>query len=262
MTNEEKLIIQIKKNLLELEKIKEEDLMGQIEKYKTIPFEHIQNVFQLSQEKIDWDLIKERILEQVAVDHNMGFGIDDDQFNYNTYWFSEFLRSNSRGYYWGRFIDKQSEQLPPNVMKTVRDDTEAILNRCGDPGRDEVRDIRGLVFGYVQSGKTLNYTSFTNAAMDSGYNIIIILAGATKVLRKQTQLRVNSDVIGWDGNEAVGVGIINDDLSKRPLSLTTITGDFNKKIADQQLQGANLSNTSTPIIAVINISDIVLKAPI
>ena len=94
--------------------------------------------------------------------------------------------------------------------------------------------------------------------MDSGYNIIIVLAGATKVLRKQTQIRVNYDVIGWDGNEIVGVGIIDDDLSKRPISLTTTIGDFSKKIADQQLQGANLSNTSTPIIAVIkkNVSSI------
>lgn len=258
MTNEEKLIIQIKKNLLKLNTIKEEDLIDQIEKFKTIPFQNLQVVFELSVEDIDWELVKERLREQVAVDHDMGFGIDDDQFNYNTSWFSEFLRSNGRGYYWSRFLSSQSEKLPPSVIKTVGDDTEAILNRCGAPDRTEVKDIRGLVFGYVQSGKTLNYTSLTNAAMDSGYNIIIILAGATKVLRKQTQVRVNSDVIGWNGNEAMGVGIIEDDDSKRPISLTTTTGDFSKKIADQQLQGVNLSNTNTPIIAVIkkNVSSI------
>ena len=34
MTNEEKLIIQIKKNLFELSTIKEEDLAGQIDKFK------------------------------------------------------------------------------------------------------------------------------------------------------------------------------------------------------------------------------------
>ena len=258
MTNEEKLIIQIKKNLQEYDTKKEEDLIAQIQRFRTIPFEYIQSAFELSEKEIDWDLVRERLREQVAVDHDMGFGIDDDQFNYNTSWFSELLRFQSLGYYWSRFITRQSEILPPSVMKTVRDDTEAILNRCGAPDRIEVRDIRGLVFGYVQSGKTLNYTSLTNAAMDSGYNIIIILAGATKVLRKQTQVRVNSDVIGWDGNEAIGVGIIEDEDRKRPISLTTTTGDFSKKIADQQLQGVNLSNTNTPIIAVIkkNVSSI------
>lgn len=258
MTNEEKLIIQIKKNLLKLDKIKEEDLLIQIDKFKSIPYEHIEVVFELSEREINWNIIKERLQEQVAVDHDIGFGIDDDQFNYNISWFSEFMRSNGTGYYWGRFITRQSEILPPRVMKTVRDDTEAILNRCGSPDRTEVKDIRGLVFGYVQSGKTLNYTSLTNAAMDSGYNIIIILAGATKVLRKQTQVRVNSDVIGWDGTKVLGVGIIEDDPTKTPISLTTAGGDFNKQIADQQLAGANLSNTNTPIIAVIkkNVSSI------
>ena len=258
MTNEEKLIIQIKKNLFKLDTISEVDLLNQIEKFKNVPFEYIQSVFELADEEINWGHIEERIREQVAVDHDTGFGIDDDQENYNTSWFSDHLRSNSIGYYWGRFVDKQSEELPPNVIKTVRDDTEAILNRCGAPFRSEVRDIRGLVFGYVQSGKTLNYTSLTNAAMDCGYNIVIVLAGATKVLRKQTQSRVNLDVIGWDGNETIGVGIINDELSKRPVSLTTNAEDFNKKIADQQLQGANLSNINTPIIAVIkkNVSSI------
>lgn len=251
MTNEEKLIIQIKKNLLKLETIHEEDLLNQIEKFRNVPFEHIQSVFELINVEINWGLIEERIREQVAVNHDMGFGIEDDQKNYNTSWFSEHLRLNGKEYYWGRFIDKKSEELPPNVIKAIRDDTEAILNRCGAPNRSEVRDIRGLVFGYVQSGKTLNYTSLTNAAMDCGYNIVIILAGATKVLRKQTQTRVNLDIIGWDGTKSVGVGIIDDDLSKRPISLTTNLEDFNKKIADQQLQGANLSNISTPIIAVI-----------
>jgi hypothetical protein len=251
MTNEEKLIVQIKKNLLKLEKIQAEDITKQIIMFRNIPFEHIRNTFDLTEEKINWDLVEERIREQVAVKHEIGFGIDDDQDNYNTSWFSEHLRAKGRGYYWGRFIENQSEKLPPNVIKTVREDTEAILNRCGSPNRDVARDIRGLVFGYVQSGKTLNYTSLTNAAMDCGYNIVIILAGATKVLRKQTQNRVNSDVIGWDGNNTIGVGIINDDLSKRPISLTTNSEDFNKKIANQQLQGANLSNISSPIIAVI-----------
>jgi len=258
MTNEEKIITQIKKNLLKLDTIKEENIIDQLNRFRKIPFEYIQNLFDLNDNEVNWSIIDQRIREQVAIDHNMGFGIDDNNILYNIEWFTEFIRTNGRGYYWTRFIELQSEKLPPNVVKAVRDDTEAILNRCGTPDRKEVKDIRGLVFGFVQSGKTLNYTSISNAAMDSGYNIIIVLAGATKVLRKQTQDRVNKDVIGWDGQNVVGVGVINDELSKRPISLTNIVGDFNKNIADQQLQGANLSNISTPVIAVIkkNVSSI------
>lgn len=252
MTGAEKLIIRIKNNLLTKgDDIKKEDLLGQIETFKSIPLENLRDVFDFSEENIDWGFITDRLLEQIAVTHKGGFGIEDDEANYNTSWFSEYLRENGRGYYWSRFIQRQTDILPPNVVKTVRDDSIEILNRCGAPDRKDGQDIRGLVFGYVQSGKTLNYTSLTNAAMDAGYNIIVVLAGATNILRKQTQIRVNSDVIGWDGKAVSGVGIVQDDLAKRPISLTTTEGDFNKKIATQQMQGANLSNTSTPIIAVV-----------
>jgi hypothetical protein len=251
MTNELTIIHRIKKNLNKLKEIKDEDLISQLEKFKSVPVETLVSVFELDENGIDWDLIEDRLREQVEVTHEKGFGIIDNNQLYDISWFSDYQTKNGLQYYWKRFLEKQGESLPPNVIKTVKDDTEAILNRCGAPNRDEVKDIRGLVFGFVQSGKTLNYTSVANASMDTGYDIIIILAGATNVLRKQTQERVNSDVIGWDGNNVIGVGDFEDDLSKRPISLTTVGGDFNNKVADQQLQGVNLSNVSTPVIAVI-----------
>ena len=251
MTNEEVFITRIKKNVSKLVEIKESDIQEQIEKFKAASFDLLKDLFELNDRVIDWIIVEKRVLEQVQVTHEKGFGIIDDDRNYDIAWFSDHERMNGLQYYWKRFIEKQTEKLPPNVIKTVKDDTESILNRCGSPERKEVKDIRGLVFGNVQSGKTLNYTSVANAAMDTGYDIIIILAGATKVLRKQTQERVNSDVIGWNGFEAIGVGNVIDKMSKRPISLTTLDGDFISKIADQLLQGVNLSNVNTPVIAVL-----------
>lgn len=251
MTNEQIFIQQIKKNLQKLKEVTSADLKLQVDKYSSAPIDDLKNYFELSESVIDWQLVEERLREQIAVKHEHGFGIIDDNLLYDTTWFSDYLTKNGLQYYWKRFLDKQTILLPPNVIKSVKDDTESILNRCGAPGRDEVKDIRGLVFGYVQSGKTLNYTSVANAAMDTGYDIIIILAGATNILREQTQKRVNSDVIGWDGSDVIGVGEFDDDLAKRPICLTTVVSDFNKKIADQQLQGVNLSNVSTPVLAVI-----------
>lgn len=251
MTNELTIIHRIKKNLNKLKEIKDEDLVSQLEKFKSAPEETLISFFELDENGINWEIIEDRLREQVEVTHKKGFGIIDNDQLYDISWFSDYQTQYGLQYYWKRFLEKQGESLPPNVIKAVKDDTEAILNRCGAPDRTEVKDIRGLVFGFVQSGKTLNYTSVANAAMDTGYDIIIILAGATNVLRKQTQERVNSDVIGWDGSNVIGVGDFEDDLAKRPISLTTIDGDFNNKVADQQLQGVNLSNVSTPVIAVI-----------
>lgn len=54
--------------------------------------------------------------------------------------------------------------------------------------------IKGLVLGDVQSGKTANYTAICNKAADTGYRIIIVLAGMQENLRKQTQERLDADV--------------------------------------------------------------------
>jgi len=59
-------------------------------------------------------------------------------------------------------------------------------------------DRRGLVVGHVQSGKTTHYTSLTAKALDSGYQIVIILAGIHNSLRSQTHERIDRHLIGRD----------------------------------------------------------------
>ena len=70
-----------------------------------------------------------------------------------------------------------------------------ILDLCGDPSEDRFA-IKGLVLGDVQSGKTANYTAICNKAADTGYRIIIILAGMQENLRKQTQERLDAECTG------------------------------------------------------------------
>lgn len=54
---------------------------------------------------------------------------------------------------------------------------------------------RGLVVGYVQSGKTANMAAVITKAVDRGYNLILVLAGLTDKLRQQTQRRLEADVV-------------------------------------------------------------------
>jgi len=53
---------------------------------------------------------------------------------------------------------------------------------------------RGLVVGYVQSGKTANYTAVMAKAADAGYRFFIVLSGLHNNLRRQTQVRVSKDL--------------------------------------------------------------------
>jgi len=87
--------------------------------------------------------------------------------------------------------------------------------------------------------------------MDAGYHLIVILAGATNILRKQTQERVISDMIGWNGISDTGVALIDNDPKRRPTSLTTIDLDFDKKIAQQKMGDYTLETVKVPVIAVI-----------
>ncbi|KFU76961.1 Z1 domain-containing protein [Amycolatopsis lurida] len=54
---------------------------------------------------------------------------------------------------------------------------------------------RGLVVGYVQSGKTTNFTAVMAKAADSGYKLFIVLAGIHNGLRRQTQRRLVQQLV-------------------------------------------------------------------
>lgn len=82
-----------------------------------------------------------------------------------------------------------------NLDKT----TDSIIELFEDPTvKNRPFDRRGLVVGYVQSGKTASFMGVINKAMDSGYRIIIVLAGMHENLRQQTQERIDEEIIGRD----------------------------------------------------------------
>ncbi|MEU8631086.1 Z1 domain-containing protein [Amycolatopsis sp. NPDC048633] len=54
---------------------------------------------------------------------------------------------------------------------------------------------KGLVVGYVQSGKTTNFTAVAAKAADRGYKLFIVLAGIHNGLRRQTQLRLVDQLV-------------------------------------------------------------------
>lgn len=61
---------------------------------------------------------------------------------------------------------------------------------------------KGLVVGYVQSGKTTNFTAVIAKAADVGYRLIIVLSGVHNGLRRQTQERLQQQLLarqpgGW-----------------------------------------------------------------
>ncbi|WP_435581332.1 Z1 domain-containing protein [Amycolatopsis thermoflava] len=54
---------------------------------------------------------------------------------------------------------------------------------------------KGLVVGYVQSGKTTNFTAVIAKAADVGYRLIVVLSGIHNGLRRQTQERLQKQLL-------------------------------------------------------------------
>lgn len=75
----------------------------------------------------------------------------------------------------------------------VIEETFKILEMCGDP--NQLRNVEtGLVIGYVQSGKTLSFTSVAALANDNQYQIVIIIAGTSVPLSEQSFERMKKDL--------------------------------------------------------------------
>jgi hypothetical protein len=67
-------------------------------------------------------------------------------------------------------------QLDNQEKENLIAETKLILSNCISP-EETAGQTTGIVIGYVQSGKTLSFTSLTALAADNKFKIIIFLAG-------------------------------------------------------------------------------------
>ncbi|MBN67298.1 MAG: alpha-1,4 polygalactosaminidase [Rickettsiales bacterium] len=88
-------------------------------------------------------------------------------------------------------IDRK--QLPADAGQGVLDAAASVLGRGADP-RSPLSERTGLVVGYVQSGKTLSFTTVIALARDNGYRLIITVAGTSKPLLNQSTQRLRRDL--------------------------------------------------------------------
>jgi hypothetical protein len=84
----------------------------------------------------------------------------------------------------------------PNDVAQLDKASDKVLFLLGDPSESgkNLESVKGLVVGYVQSGKTANYTALSAKAFDAGYKIVIVLSGIHNALRRQTQIRLENEL--------------------------------------------------------------------
>ncbi|MFI7596623.1 Z1 domain-containing protein [Actinoplanes sp. NPDC049681] len=104
---------------------------------------------------------------------------------------------------------REGDRFWPSLERTLRsgprpwsdqaigaldDSSTKVVGLLDHPERETFRSI-GLVLGYVQSGKTANFTAVMAKAADRGYRLFIVLSGIHNGLRRQTQARLARELV-------------------------------------------------------------------
>lgn len=99
---------------------------------------------------------------------------------------------------WPAMVDQLCQDsgwsLDSPSLASLDSSSTRIVSLLSHP-REKKFSTRGLVVGYVQSGKTTNFTAVMSKAADRGYKLFIVLSGIHNGLRRQTQARLVKQLV-------------------------------------------------------------------
>lgn len=98
---------------------------------------------------------------------------------------------------WGPLLGTLADEgWSPEALKDLDESSTKVVANLPNPHGAGEFHCRGLVLGYVQSGKTTNFTAVIAKAADAGYRMFVVLSGIHDALRQQTQDRLNAQLWG------------------------------------------------------------------
>ena len=106
-----------------------------------------------------------------------------------------------------------------DMIENLDSASTSVVARLSFPNSSRLNSVthtKGLVLGYVQSGKTANYSAVISKAIDAGYKLIVVLAGVHNNLRYQTEVRLKEEIV--EPNETSCITLTRTDKK----------GDFSK----------------------------------
>lgn len=98
------------------------------------------------------------------------------------------------------FMNSQTK-LDEAGKDIIIEEAMKILEHCILPGCND--NITNIAVGYVQSGKTLSFTTLTALAADNGYRIVVYLTGTKTNLQNQTSARLQKDLKVGDNDDYI-----------------------------------------------------------
>ena len=109
------------------------------------------------------------------------------------------MNETNRNDRWQPTVGEETVELlatssaPASAHDSIIQSSRSILSRCPDPQNAD-RSETGLVVGYVQSGKTLSFTTVAALAHDNCYPLVIVIAGTSMPLWTQSTNRFRRDL--------------------------------------------------------------------
>lgn len=91
--------------------------------------------------------------------------------------------------------NKRTRPWTEEMVRSLDHSSTAVVSKLAPPKSQNPIKVKGLVLGYVQSGKTANFSAVISKSVDAGYKLIIVLAGMHNILRKQTQVRLHEEIV-------------------------------------------------------------------
>lgn len=160
------------------------------------------------------------------------------------------------GYYWPRLrrylLDVKG--WTKDAVDSVDGASDKVLHELGYPGLSNPEErfrVQGLVVGYVQSGKTANYSALLAKAADAGYRLFIVLSGIHNILRRQGQRRLEPEL---GACEVEGFEPLVPDKKWVTLTGRELNEDFRTGTINNAILGGSL-----PMLAVVKKHGTVLR---
>jgi hypothetical protein len=137
-------------------------------------------------------------------------------------------------------------------IRSIEDSSDRVLKQLASPAEERF-DVRGLVLGFVQSGKTANYTAVIAKAVDAGYRLVIVLSGIDNGLRRQTNIRLKQELVGYPDNRPNTVRMPPVGKQWHEFTGDGINSDFQSTFDYAALQGLE------PVLIVVKKNGAVLR---
>ena len=124
---------------------------------------------------------------------------------------------------WGAFRRYLTEELgwQTESVDPIDNASTKVVAYTPQPKRTKWTS-KGLVVGYVQSGKTTNFTAVIAKAADVNYRLVIVLSGIHNGLRRQTQDRLATQLTTYNPKAWIELTTLDDDFRKPTMTMASL----------------------------------------